>query len=148
MTSGPGTEKIGCEQNEATWPTFWSCQCLCRRQRVYLFAARCLSQYCPCSVSISSTMGVPCFVFCQRVPYFSVNFAERLPCTWLRRVMMAATATDLLTPKCSREKYLLSLFLASDHFTNKLCPKCFYAAALFFFAQETTFGFVHTHEKN
>ena len=82
------------------------------------------------------------FVFCRRVPYFSVNFDERLPCTWLTRVMMAPTATHPLTPKCSREKHSLSLFLASDHSTNKLFPTNIYAAALF--SHETTFGFVHT----
>ena len=67
-----------------------------------------------------------CCVFCRRPPYFSVNFAKRLPCTWLTRVMIVATAADPSTPECSREKFLLSLALI---------------------LHETKFGFVHSRKK-
>ena len=43
------------------------------------------------------------------------------------------------------EKTRSKVTSAFDHFSNKLCPKCFYAAALL--SRETTFGFVYAQKQ-
>ena len=75
------------------------------RQNGYFFAPRCCPNIAvvpfPFRRQWEQFFVTVCFVNGSRI---SVNFAERLPCTWLTRVMMVATAADPLTPKCSRRK--------------------------------------------